>query len=175
MFNVIPLICIILVTELNTLTRQEKNNENVTAEFSRDYSHITLKATEQTYRFEWLTSQDFYDIAETIDKEYPIRNKVQLQRTGPEWRNIVRYREKPLREIESPEKYDRLDIIFEDFLVSWEENYSERRIDEPNQVRLYSSGAGIWPFEHLYAETAERDEKDVLELLRDVESFLGVN
>lgn len=159
--------------EPESLVRYERETKNLErADFSQKNHHVSIKYGETDYWFEWLTSEDFYDVAELIDQEYPIRNRVDFTKSSDLF-EIENQDRDYLRKTENPHRYKRATITFEDFTVTWEGYQSDRRVDEPHQIKIISEGAGLWPFEHLYGETVSLEEDEVLSMMRDIEQFLG--
>lgn len=163
------------MAEPDSLTRYDDNDRFLDADFSKDYAHVSMRylEPENSYRFEWLTDSDFFEVAEAIDQEYPVIYRVQTDKNSPYWMRDQSCEKIHLADISNEDRYERLDLVFDDILVSYSRNDCSRRIEENNRIRVYSSNAGIWPFKHLYSETADREESEINEVLSDIERFLG--
>lgn len=160
------------MAETESLVRHEESYDGLEkADFSYRNYHVSIQYRENEFHFEWMTGSDFYEVAESINQEYPITEKLDVIRSPDRYRSD--HFQEHVKNLENASRYDHIRIPFRDMEITWSNNHSERRINEPHLVRLNSEGAGIWPFEHLYSHTSGLDERESSEIIRDIESFFG--
>jgi hypothetical protein len=137
--------------------------EDIEAALDSD-NDLEIRLDERTQIVGWKTDSDFFDVAEQIQKWFPVKYKLVGMKNDGDYHLNKSVEKFMLRNVLDPvtgerdydrvTTYEHIQMNFDDFSIWWGRNSGE----ENYFVQMYLDGSGIEPFNQVYCGPEDETE-----------------